>query len=132
MFERARRAKEGELYVMTPSASGSGASAEGSRNSRIDGGAYGAYGEGSHSDGTSAIHSLDTHPQYRGFKGVYYNPVVQVFFLGFVCFMGPGLFNALTGLGGGGAAGLDDELERQLGALRDVCGRRLLRRVSLS
>ena len=40
--------------------------------------------------------------QYRGFKGVYYNPVVQVYFLGFVCFMGPGLFNALTGLGGGG------------------------------
>ncbi|OJT12892.1 UNC93-like protein [Trametes pubescens] len=100
MFERARRAKEAELYAMTPSASGSGASAEGSR---VDGGAYGGgYGEGSHSDGMSAIHSLDTHPQYRGFKGVYYNPVVQVFFLGFVCFMGPGLFNALTGLGGGG------------------------------
>lgn len=37
-----------------------------------------------------------------GLKGLYYNPVVQVFFLGFVCFMGPGLFNALNGLGGGG------------------------------
>ncbi|KAI0761154.1 MFS general substrate transporter [Trametes elegans] len=40
--------------------------------------------------------------QYRGLKGVYYHPAVQVFLLGFVCFMGPGLFNALTGLGGGG------------------------------
>jgi len=37
-----------------------------------------------------------------GLKGLYYHPVVQVFFLGFVCFMGPGLFNALNGLGGGG------------------------------
>ncbi|PCH33152.1 MFS general substrate transporter [Wolfiporia cocos MD-104 SS10] len=37
-----------------------------------------------------------------GIKGLYYNPVVQVFMLGFVCFMGPGLFNALNGLGGGG------------------------------
>ncbi|KAF9817447.1 hypothetical protein IEO21_03404 [Rhodonia placenta] len=37
-----------------------------------------------------------------GLKGFYYNPVVQVFMLGFVCFMGPGLFNALNGLGGGG------------------------------
>ncbi|CAL1696861.1 unnamed protein product [Somion occarium] len=38
----------------------------------------------------------------RGIKGVYYNPVVQVWLLGFVCFMCPGLFNALNGLGGGG------------------------------
>ncbi|KZT09028.1 MFS general substrate transporter [Laetiporus sulphureus 93-53] len=38
----------------------------------------------------------------KGLKGVYYNPVMQVFMLGFVCFMGPGLFNALNGLGGGG------------------------------
>ncbi|KAI0369867.1 MFS general substrate transporter [Pilatotrama ljubarskyi] len=68
------------------SQSASGASALGSRTS----------------DAASAVHSLDIHPQYRGFKGVYYNPVVQVYFLGFVCFMGPGLFNALTGLGGGG------------------------------
>ena len=37
-----------------------------------------------------------------GLKGVYYNPYTQVIMLGFVCFMGPGLFNALSGLGGGG------------------------------
>ena len=53
-------------------------------------------------DTQSVIHSLEIHPQYRGFKRIYYNPVIQVYFLGFVCFMGPGLFNALNGLGGGG------------------------------
>lgn len=53
-------------------------------------------------DARSATHSIEIHPQYRGFKAIYYNPVIQVFFLGFVCFMGPGLFNALNGLGGGG------------------------------
>lgn len=37
-----------------------------------------------------------------GLKALYYNPVFQVSMLGFVCFMGPGLFNALNGLGGGG------------------------------
>lgn len=37
-----------------------------------------------------------------GLKGLYYHPTGQVIFLGFVCFMGPGLFNALNGLGGGG------------------------------
>lgn len=37
-----------------------------------------------------------------GIKGIYYSPYFQVVMLGFVCFMGPGLFNALNGLGGGG------------------------------
>ncbi|KZV61244.1 MFS general substrate transporter [Peniophora sp. CONT] len=37
-----------------------------------------------------------------GLKGIYYNPYTQVALLGFVCFMCPGLFNALQGLGGGG------------------------------
>ncbi|EJF58842.1 MFS general substrate transporter [Dichomitus squalens] len=53
-------------------------------------------------DSPSVRHSLEVHPQYRGFKALYYHPVIQVFFLGVVCFMGPGLFNALNGLGGGG------------------------------
>lgn len=34
--------------------------------------------------------------------GIYRSPLTQVVMLGFVCFMGPGLFNALNGLGGGG------------------------------
>ncbi|KAG8969816.1 hypothetical protein FRC03_000642 [Tulasnella sp. 419] len=37
-----------------------------------------------------------------GFYGWYSHPTVQVIMLGFVCFMGPGLFNAVNGLGGGG------------------------------
>ena len=39
---------------------------------------------------------------HTGFKAWYYNTVTQVVMLGFVCFMGPGLYNALNGLGGGG------------------------------
>ncbi|TFK89271.1 MFS general substrate transporter [Polyporus arcularius HHB13444] len=76
-----RHDKENELYMMSTS---------GRSHTSTDG------------DGASAIQSVEIHQQYRGFKAVYYNPVIQVVFLGFVCFMGPGLFNALNGLGGGG------------------------------
>ncbi|KAH0825795.1 hypothetical protein J3R83DRAFT_8851 [Lanmaoa asiatica] len=38
----------------------------------------------------------------QGLKGVYYHPVTQLIMLGFVCFLCPGMFNALTGLGGSG------------------------------
>lgn len=51
----------------------------------------------SHSDDSNA-----PVERYTGLKGVYYHPITQVVMLGFVCFMGPGLFNALSGLGGGG------------------------------
>ncbi|CAE6426280.1 unnamed protein product [Rhizoctonia solani] len=44
--------------------------------------------------------SVDQPP--RGVVGLYRNTLTQVVMLGFVCFMGPGLFNALNGLGGGG------------------------------
>ncbi|KAG2043284.1 MFS general substrate transporter [Suillus americanus] len=37
-----------------------------------------------------------------GWRRYYYHPVTQISILGFVCFMGPGIFTALTGLGGGG------------------------------
>ncbi|KAF8639394.1 hypothetical protein AX17_001519 [Amanita inopinata Kibby_2008] len=37
-----------------------------------------------------------------GIKGLYNHPLTQVVMLGFVCFMCPGLFNALNGLGGAG------------------------------
>lgn len=49
--------------------------------------------------GSEDEHSL---PRYTGLKGFYYNPVTQVVMLAFICFMCPGLFNALSGLGGGG------------------------------
>ncbi|KAK7688023.1 hypothetical protein QCA50_008393 [Cerrena zonata] len=63
-------------------------------------------GTGTEGSGNSDLGSGSIEQQYRpsrrGIKGFYYNPVVQVWLLGFVCFMCPGLFNALNGLGGGG------------------------------
>ncbi|EGN98006.1 hypothetical protein SERLA73DRAFT_182836 [Serpula lacrymans var. lacrymans S7.3] len=47
-------------------------------------------------------HRVELFERPKGLKGVYYHPVTQVCLLGFVCFMCPGMFNALTGLGGGG------------------------------
>ena len=44
-------------------------------------------------------------PHYErptGLKGLYYSTVTQTAMVGFVCFMCPGMFNALSGLGGGG------------------------------
>lgn len=46
--------------------------------------------------------SPDVYGRPSGLKGLYYHPATQVSLLGFVCFMCPGLFNALNGLGGGG------------------------------
>jgi len=45
---------------------------------------------------------LPDHSPRTGLRGFYYNPYTQVALLGVVCFMCPGLFNALNGLGGGG------------------------------
>ncbi|KDQ17512.1 hypothetical protein BOTBODRAFT_29692 [Botryobasidium botryosum FD-172 SS1] len=41
-------------------------------------------------------------PPRKGFRGLYTHPFAQTILLGVVCFMGPGLFNALNGLGAGG------------------------------
>ncbi|KII94434.1 hypothetical protein PLICRDRAFT_172084 [Plicaturopsis crispa FD-325 SS-3] len=38
----------------------------------------------------------------KGIRGFYAHPATQVSMLGLVCFMCPGMFNALNGLGGGG------------------------------
>lgn len=40
--------------------------------------------------------------QRTGFSAFYYHPVTQVCLLGLVCFMCPGSFNALNGLGAAG------------------------------
>lgn len=45
---------------------------------------------------------LEIHARPTGIRGWYYNTTTQVVLLGFVCFMCPGLFNSLNGLGGGG------------------------------
>jgi len=57
------------------------------------------YNSGSDDDSGSHI-AIYERP--TGIKGIYYHPVTQVSMLGLVCFMCPGLFNALTGLGAGG------------------------------
>ncbi|KAF8202832.1 MFS general substrate transporter [Pholiota molesta] len=59
-----------------------------------------AYNSGSSDDGSQ--NQVALHERPTGLKGFYYHPITQVVMLGFVCFMGPGLFNALNGLGGGG------------------------------
>ncbi|KAF5313027.1 hypothetical protein D9619_003575 [Psilocybe cf. subviscida] len=59
-----------------------------------------AYNSGTDSDRGSQEIAIYERP--TGLKGLYYHPITQVVMLGLVCFMGPGLFNALTGLGGGG------------------------------
>ncbi|KAH7920534.1 MFS general substrate transporter [Leucogyrophana mollusca] len=38
----------------------------------------------------------------KSLHSLYYHPVTQVVLLGVICFLCPGMFNALTGLGGGG------------------------------
>ncbi|CAE6526244.1 unnamed protein product [Rhizoctonia solani] len=38
----------------------------------------------------------------RGIHGIYKSPLTQVILLGIVCFLSPGMFDALTGLGAGG------------------------------
>lgn len=43
-----------------------------------------------------------TSKRHKGLWALYYHPLFQICMLGFVCFMCPGMFNALTGLGGGG------------------------------
>ena len=53
-------------------------------------------------DDSQPVVELQIHQRPTGLRGFYYNPVTQVVLLGFVCFMCPGLFNSLNGLGGGG------------------------------
>ncbi|PPQ99598.1 hypothetical protein CVT24_005174 [Panaeolus cyanescens] len=55
----------------------------------------------SNGTGNSESH-VQIYERPRGFKGLYSHPITQTCMLGLVCFMGPGLFNALNGLGGGG------------------------------
>jgi hypothetical protein len=59
-----------------------------------------AFDSGSSQDASSQQAEILERP--TGLKGFYYHPLTQVSMLGLVCFMGPGLFNALNGLGAGG------------------------------
>lgn len=53
-------------------------------------------------DTTSQYPYPDDYAPPKGLRGLFYHPRTQVVLLGFVCFMCPGLFNALNGLGAGG------------------------------
>ncbi|KAA1469677.1 MFS general substrate transporter [Dentipellis sp. KUC8613] len=59
------------------------------------------YGSGS-SDDSGSHNAAEIFERPTGLKGIYYHPITQVVLLGFACFMGPGMFNALNGLGAGG------------------------------
>jgi hypothetical protein len=52
--------------------------------------------------GDDTVRQETTAPERRGFSKLYYNPTTQIVMLGFTLFMGPGIFNALNGLGAGG------------------------------
>ncbi|KAI5891680.1 MFS general substrate transporter [Schizophyllum commune H4-8] len=56
----------------------------------------------SDSGSAGSRHREEIFERPKGLKGLYSHTATQVAMLGFVCFMGPGLFNALNGLGGGG------------------------------
>ncbi|GAA5937997.1 hypothetical protein JCM1841_002913 [Sporobolomyces salmonicolor] len=48
------------------------------------------------------VSELPAIPVRRGIKAFYAKPVVQVCLIAFTCFCCPGMFNALSGIGGGG------------------------------
>ncbi|KAG2135419.1 MFS general substrate transporter [Suillus clintonianus] len=58
--------------------------------------------DSSRKDSTSPHAEVQVLDRPTGWRRYYYHPVTQVSMLGLVCFMGPGIFVALTGLGGGG------------------------------
>lgn len=58
-----------------------------------------AHGSGSE---TSFTEQVEIYERPRGWRGLYFHPATQVCLLGLVCFMCPGMFNAVNGLGAGG------------------------------
>ncbi|KAJ3501926.1 hypothetical protein NLJ89_g9121 [Agrocybe chaxingu] len=54
------------------------------------------------SDASGSVDQVAIFERPTGLRGLYAHPITQVTMLGLVCFMCPGLFNALNGLGGGG------------------------------
>jgi hypothetical protein len=65
-------------------------------------------GSGSSSE-DSGSQRAEIFERPTGWRGYYHHPVIQVSMLGFVCFMCPGMFNALSGLGGGGQVNTKDQ-----------------------
>src|SRR5215471_9367950 len=52
---------------------------------------------GTREENSTQLAGISQRP--NGFLRLYYSPLMQVVMLGFVCFMCPGLFNALNGMG---------------------------------
>jgi hypothetical protein len=82
-----------------------------SANNQVDDYSLPSHPLGGYASGTTFVE--DTSSQYPypypddyapqiSPKSIFYHPRTQVVLLGFVCFMCPGLFNALNGLGAGG------------------------------
>jgi len=46
------------------------------------------------SENGSEHHPVAIYERPTGIKGIYYHPITQVVMLGFVCFMGPGIFGS--------------------------------------
>jgi hypothetical protein len=70
-------------------------------------------GSGSSEDSGSQRAEIFERP--TGWRGWYHHPITQLSMLGFVCFMCPGMFNALTGLGGGGQVSTTDSANSNAG-----------------
>ncbi|KAG2145806.1 MFS general substrate transporter [Suillus clintonianus] len=51
---------------------------------------------------TSSVEQAEIFERPKGWRGIYHHPVTQVCLVGLVCFMCPGIFNSLSGLGAGG------------------------------
>jgi len=64
---------------------------------------------GAHLSEDSISRQADTSERPSGWRGIHSHPTVQVALLGVVCFMCPGMFNALSGLGGGGQVNAKDQ-----------------------
>ncbi|KAI5475095.1 Major Facilitator Superfamily protein [Pseudohyphozyma bogoriensis] len=58
---------------------------------------------------TATAEALDLPPipHRKGWRAIYAKPIVQVTMISLVCFACPGLFNALSGIGGGGQVNAD-------------------------
>ena len=63
--------------------------------------------EGSHIHPTTLAEVVPVERSSNPFKRVYSMPVVQVALVGFVCFLCPSMFNAISGIGGGGQVNAD-------------------------
>ena len=61
------------------------------------------------SSGDSGSQQPAIFERQTGWRRIYYHPAHQVALLGFVFFMCPGMFNSLTGLGGGGQVNTKDQ-----------------------